>query len=90
MQQLQMNTIFGTIKQVRERHVLADNEKGVIIANVIMDHKLGDMEIMSTPIAEFFILDGSKIQTIEAIFSIDTFGASSGWERKSNDSNNSL
>lgn len=82
MQEFQMNTLFGMITRVRERHIIADREKGVIMANVIMDHEIGDTKILSTPVTEFFKIDETKKLYIEAIFPTDTYGITSGWERK--------
>lgn len=82
MQKLQMNTLFASIPRVRERHLIADPEKGVVIGNIVFDHAIGPLELMSTPMSERFQFDGDKIRYIEAVFPTDTYGKPSGWERR--------
>ena len=81
MQQLQMNTLFSTIPVVRERHLIADPEQGVVIGNIIFDHALGPLNIMSTPMWERFQLQEGQIRYIEAVFPTTPYGISSGWCR---------
>lgn len=81
IQAFQMNSLYWLITGVRERHIFADEGKGIILANVIMDHGIGNLKILSTPIAEIITLEGSKIRYIEAIFPTDDFGITSGWNR---------
>lgn len=78
----QMKTLLPMVIGVRERHIIADQEKGVVMANVVLDFGVGTMRSSAVPIAEIFEIDRDDKRDIESLLPTGTFDTTSGWDRQ--------